>query len=68
MKAFELSQTLQAKWVNADVRANRQILEILCLNFLLDGVTLVPEWRKPFDVLAKGLVPEKSRGDRIGTS
>ena len=67
VKAFELSQTLKEKWVNADHRAKRQILEILCLNFFLDGATLVPVWRKPFDMLAEGLVSEKSRGDRIRT-
>ncbi|WP_146503033.1 recombinase family protein [Rubinisphaera italica] len=65
VKAFELSQTLSEKWVNADTRAKRQILEILCLNFSLDDVTLVPEWRKPFDVLAEGLDSENSRDDKI---
>ena len=65
VKAFYLSQTLREKWVTADTRAKRQILEILCLNFSLDDVTLVPEWRKPFDVLAEGLDSENSRGDRI---
>jgi hypothetical protein len=29
------------------------------LNYQLDGVTLVPEWRKPLDVLAEELVSEK---------
>lgn len=65
VKAFELSQTLKQKWVNADHRAKRQILEILCLNFFLDGATLVPVWRKPFDMLAEGLISENSRGDWI---
>jgi len=31
------------------------------LNCTLDGVTLVPEIRKPFDVLAEGLLSENSR-------
>lgn len=65
LKAFELSQTLTEKWDKADSRAKRQILEIVCLNFFLDDVTLVPEWRKPFDVVAEGLVSENSRDDRI---
>lgn len=65
VKAFELSQTLQEKWLAADPRAKRQIIEIVCLNLTLDGVTLVPEWRKPFDVLAEGLISENSRDDRI---
>lgn len=65
VKAFELSQNLRAKWLTADYVAKRRILEILCLNFRLIDVNLVPEMRKPFDVLAKGLISEKCRGDRI---
>jgi DNA invertase Pin-like site-specific DNA recombinase len=64
-KVFELSQTLRQQWLTADYDAKRRILEIVCLNCTLDGVTLVPEIRKPFDVLAEGLLSEKSRGDRI---
>ncbi|MBL9089921.1 MAG: recombinase family protein [Planctomycetaceae bacterium] len=64
-KVFELSQSLTEKWLNADVRAKRQLLEIVCLNFRLDDVTLVPQMRKPFDVLAEGLLLKNSRGDRI---
>ena len=65
IKAFELSQTLTEKWLNADYRAKRQLLNILCLNFSLEDVTLVPTIRKPFDVLAKGLISKDSRGERI---
>ena len=61
-KVFELSQSLTEKWLTADVRAKRQLLEIVCLNFRLDDVTLVPEIRKPFDVLAEGLVSEQQSG------
>jgi hypothetical protein len=49
----------------ADYDAKRRILEIVWLNCKLDGATLVPEKRKPFDVFAEGLVSEKRRGDRI---
>ena len=65
VKAFELSQCLRSKWVTADYSAKRRILEILCLNFSLIDVTLVPTWRKPFDVLAEGLEIKNSRGDGI---
>ena len=65
VKAFELSQDLRAKWFNADYAAKRRILEITCLNFSLDGVTLVPIMRKPFDMLAEGLDLKNSRDDRI---
>jgi hypothetical protein len=33
------------------------------LNCRLYGATLVPEMRKPFDVLVEGLLSENSRGD-----
>lgn len=65
VKAFELSQNLRAKRYAADWAAKRRILEILCLNWKLDRVTLVPEWRKPFDLVAEGLQKKDSRGDRI---
>jgi len=64
-KVFELSQTLRQKWVTADYAEKRRILEIVCLNCTLDDVTLVPTIRKPFDVLAEGLVSENSRGNEI---
>lgn len=64
-KVFELSQTLKEKWLTADYATKRRLLEIVCLNSTLDGVTLCPEMRKPFDVLAEGLLSEKSRGERI---
>jgi hypothetical protein len=53
------------KWLTADVRAKLQSLEIVCLNFRLVDVTLVPQIRKPFDVLAEGLVLKNSRGDSL---
>jgi len=65
IKAFELSQSLPARWVIADIAVKRQILEIVCLNWTLDGVTLVPTIRKPFSVLAEGLVSADNRGDWI---
>lgn len=65
VKAFELSQNLRGKWLTADYSVKRRYLEIVFLNFVLDDVTLVPTTRKPFDVLAEGLLVSSSRGDRI---
>lgn len=65
VKAFELSQNLAATWFKADAAAKRQIFEIVCLNCRLVDVTLVPTIRKPFDVLAEGLILRSSRGDWI---
>ena len=53
INTFELSQRLKEKWLNADIAEKRQLLNIVGLNFFLDGVTLCPEMRKPFDILAK---------------
>ena len=64
-RVFELSQSLSDKWLTADVLEKRQILEIVFLNCVLDDVTLCPTIRKPFDVLAKGLISKNSRGDKI---
>ena len=64
VKAFELSQCLKEKWVAGDTGAKRRILEIVCLNFSLEGVTIVPEKRKPFDILVKGLISRDGRGGR----
>jgi len=65
VKVFELSQALTEKWFAADIAEKRVLLEIVCLNWTLDGVTLVPEIRKPFDILVKGQFVQSSRGDRI---
>jgi len=65
VKVFELSQALTSKWLAADIAEKRLLLEIICLNWTLDGVTLVPQMRKPFDLLVEGLLVSSSRGDRI---
>jgi hypothetical protein len=43
----------------------RRLLEIVFLNSHLDGVTLVPTIRKPFEVLAEVPLSEKSWGGWI---
>ena len=56
IKAFELSQTLRARWLTADYAAKLRILGILCLNCTLDGRTFRAELRRPFHALADGLL------------
>lgn len=65
IRAFELSQDLIAKWNRADFEAKRRLLEILCLNLTLTDANIYPEWRKPFDMLAEGLLLEKCRAGGI---
>jgi site-specific DNA recombinase len=50
-KVFELSQSLQELWLTADCSAKRQLLQMVCLNFTLQGATLAYEMRKPFDLV-----------------
>ena len=59
-KVFELSQTLRDRWLSAGYVEKRRILEIVCLNCTLDGTTLCPTMRKPFDALAEGLISKSS--------
>jgi site-specific DNA recombinase len=67
IKAFELSQTLRTQWLSADYAAKRRILEIILSNCTLDGATLCPTIRKPFDVLAEGLVSKESGAEGTRT-
>ncbi len=67
VKVFELSQTLREQWFTADHATKRRILEIVCLNCRLDGVTLCPTMRKPFDVLIEGLFLKESGEEGIRT-
>ena len=64
-KVFELSQSLTEQWFGAEYPEKRQILEMVCLNFSLEDVTLVPTMRSPFDLLVEGRLVSSSRGDKI---
>jgi site-specific DNA recombinase len=64
-ESFELLQTKRQQWLTADYPEKPRWLEIVLLNCTLDGVALCPEMRKPFHVLAEGLLVSSSRGDRI---
>jgi site-specific DNA recombinase len=65
IKVFELSQTLKEQWLTADYSAKRRLLEIVCLNYTLNDVTLCYTIRKPFDVLAEGVEESLSRAGGI---
>ena len=61
-KVFELSQTLRQRWLTADYAEKRKIVEIVWLNCRLIDGSLVPQIRKPFDVLVEGLLVPESGG------
>ena len=60
---FELFHHAATKDVASNQSENPRN-ESRLLNIILDGVTPVPTMRKPFDVLAEGLVSENSRDDK----
>jgi hypothetical protein len=62
-KVFELSQALASEWFRANIAGEHALLEFRCLEYALDGVNLVPTMRKPFDLIAEGLVSTETRGD-----
>jgi hypothetical protein len=62
---FDWAQTVPDTWRGSNKTTRRDILDLICLNRTLGDVTLYAPKRKPFDILAKGLKTENSRGDWI---
>lgn len=55
VKILELSNCLYDQYVRAELEDKVRILRSVASNFSLVGTTLYPTYRKPFDILAKGL-------------
>ena len=63
LRVFELSQRLREKWLTADFPVKRRLLNLVFLNLVLEGVSLVITCRKPFNSLVEGLsVSESGEG------
>ncbi|MEX0937323.1 MAG: recombinase family protein [Pirellulales bacterium] len=62
---FDWTQNAAEIWRGSNNRVRREILDAVCLNRTLGDVKLDATKRKPFDVFAKGLDFNDSRGDRI---
>ena len=56
VQVVELCQALPERWLASELAVKRELLDILLLNCTFDGATLAPTYRKPFDLLAEGLV------------
>ncbi len=56
VQVVELCQALPERWLASEPAVKRELLDILLLNCTFDGATLAPTYRKPFDLLAEGLV------------
>ncbi len=65
MALFDFAQNAAEMWRGSNNAVRREILDLVCLNRTLTDLTLVAPKRKPFDVLAEGLILKNSRGDRI---
>ena len=68
VRVFGFSQDLSARRPTADTATRRLLLDIVCSNLRLNGQTLVPTPREPFDFLAAGLLGPTAgngRGERI---
>jgi hypothetical protein len=63
-RVFELLQPLTERWVTEGYSAKQKIHRIAWLNLTLDDSTLCYERRKPFNILACGLLLLLSGGKR----
>lgn len=50
---LELSNCCAEQYKSMNWEEKRQLLDSVCSNFLLDGKKLIPEWRKPFQLVAE---------------
>jgi site-specific DNA recombinase len=55
LNALELSKSLHTEFLRSNPNEKAQILKSVASNFTLDGENLSPTYKKPFDLLAKGL-------------
>ena len=53
LAVFDFCQNVGERWRGSNKAQKRQILDLLCLNRVLDDVSLVTTKRKPFDVLTE---------------
>lgn len=61
---FDWTQNAAEIWRGSNSSVRREILDVVCLNRTLSDVNLDATKRKPFDVFAKGLEIDNSRGDK----
>ena len=55
IRTFELSKQLYSQYVRANYEERGKILKLVASDFVLDGVSLYPTYRKPFNFIAEGL-------------
>jgi hypothetical protein len=62
---FDWTQNAAEIWSGSDNAVRREIFDVVCLNRTLNDTTPDATKRKPFDLLAEGLISKNSRADRI---
>jgi hypothetical protein len=63
LEVFDWCQNAAEIWQRSNNYVRREILKFICLNRIVDDVSLYTTKRKPFDVFAKGLSVQSRRGD-----
>lgn len=55
LQTLELSKSLYPEYLTRNYDGKAEILKTVASNYIINDVTICPTWRKPFDLLAKGL-------------
>ncbi len=62
VRTLELSNSLYPQYLSANLHDKAVILKTIASNYVLNGVSVAPTYRKPFSVFAEGLVYSKWGG------
>lgn len=62
-ETIELSYQIDRLYLTANSSQKRKLLRTILSNCILNGATLTPIYRKPFDLIAKGVVSNNKLGD-----
>ena len=64
---FELANKAYSLYVSHDSGEKAKLLRMMCSNFSVDGLTVTPAYRYPFDLIFKRPRRENGRGGGIRT-
>ena len=60
---LELAQAAPSLYLSQTVDEKAKLLRTILSNCTLNGATLTPTYRKPFDLIAKGIISDNKLGD-----
>ncbi len=64
LETIELANQIESLYLEANSSQRRELLRTVLSNCYLDGTNLRAAYRKPFDLLAKGVLSNNKLGDR----